>query len=431
MGNPEKRRLSASAGIILFILLLCTAHIALADGEEVITEINSTYTLVPEDGIVKVSKEITFHNNDSKTRYWRGYYSSFNHYLPDNALKVEAFDSERALIFSRTSEGYHTFHFNRKVWYEESYTFRIEYELETNKNTAVFSLSEYGQRTEVILEVPAGFDTYLSRDDYEVEERMYSSVYKFEKGQRWDRSCVVNSVRVSPRLTLKGTAVLSERDVDVQIRYWEGEEAWAQGVMQTTLESLVLLEEKWGFAYPPEYNITITQANITETGGYGGYNQGSSGIWLLYTSNHGILIHELAHYWTRACNFDQLWMEEGYADLYTYLVLEEMEPEEGISRRDRFLGKYDTMKEEYDFPLSDWSTPASLDGFNEKQVDFGYKKSFALTYSIYETMGLETLQDMNQQFLALQSDIDNADYLNIADSVSDRDISFIEMYLYA
>ncbi|MEZ5335290.1 MAG: hypothetical protein R2741_08665 [Methanolobus sp.] len=354
MGYSKKRTLIA--GISICIIILCTIQLSIADNTDVGTEISSSYKLVPEKGTVEVSKEITFSNKDTDTKYWRGYYSNFNYYLPAGAMNIQVVDTEKAMTYSVSDEGYYVFYFNEKVWYDESYTFFITYELEMNKNTAVFSLNEYGDNIEVTLEVPADFDTRLSRDDYEVEEKKYSSVYKFEKGTKWDKACIVNSVRASERLSLKDTAHLSEQDVGIEVRYWEGEDEWAEDVMQTTIESLKILEVKWGFAYPANYNITITQANATETGGYGGYNQGREGIWLLYTSNHGILIHELSHYWTRACNFDQLWMDEGYADLYTYIVLSELEPAEAKSRRDRFLNKYETLENEYDYPLADWDT---------------------------------------------------------------------------
>ncbi|MBP1908346.1 M1 family aminopeptidase [Methanolobus bombayensis] len=427
MGSSKKRQILAGTMLFLF---LCTINLTAASGNNIFTDVSSSYELIPEEGIVKVSREITFHNNNPDTKYWRGYYSNYNAYLPDGANCIKVFDDERSMAFNMVDEGYYVFYFNNKVWYEDSYRFYVEYEIEINKNTAVFTMNEYGDNVEVTLEVPSEFETHLSRNDYRVEDKLYSSVYIFEKGQDWNKACKVNSVRASQRLTLKDTAHLTERDVDIEIRYWEGEEQWAQDIMKTTIESLNLLEKNWGIAYPPEYNITITQANLTETGGYGGYNQGSNGIWLLYTSNHGILVHELAHYWTRACNFDQLWMDEGYADLYAYIVLSEIEPEEAESRRDRFLRKYENLYGEHDFPLSDWSTPKTLNTDTEEHVDFGYKKAFSLTYTLYETIGVEALQQANKEFVENSDGIDNADYLEIIESVSSANTFFVEEYLY-
>lgn len=425
----SKKRTSL-AGILICIVFLCTIQLSAADNTDVGTEISSSYKLQPENGIIQVSKEITFTNSDSDTTYWRGYYSNFNYYLPEGAANIEVHDSENPMKFYASEEGYYVFDFNRKIWYGDSYTFFINYEMEMNKNTAVFSMSEYGDNIEVTLEVPSDFDTRLSRDDYEVEEKMYSSIYRFEKGTRWDKECIVNSVRASKRLSLKNTAHLSQRDVGIEVRYWEGEDAWAQDIMDTTIESLEILESKWGIPYPPKYNITIIQANITETGGYGGYNEGRNGIWLLYTSNHGILIHELSHYWTRACNFDQLWMDEGYADLYTYIVLSDTDPEEAASRKNRFLGRYEKLENKYDYPLSDWDVPDSLDESQEDQIDFGYKKAFSLMYTVYEDAGIEALQEMNYKFISSEDGIDNSDYLEILDSCSEIDTDIIRDYIY-
>ena len=431
MRSSEKRRIPTGAALLIILLFaINTSSAASGANDDIFTDVSSSYELVPDEGIVKVSKGITFYNYNPDTKYWRGYYSNYNSYLPDGATDIKVFDDESSMAYNKAVEGYYVFYFNHKVWYEESYSFYIEYEIEINKNTAVFSLNEYGDNVEVTLEVPTDFDTHLSRDDYIVEEKLYSSVYIFEKGQNWDRACKVNSVRSSPRLSLTDTAHLKERDVDIEVRYWEGEEEWAQDIMQTSIESLELLEGKWGIAYPPRYNITITQANLTETGGYGGYNQGRDGIWMLYTSNHGILVHELSHYWTRACNFEQLWMDEGYADLYTYIVLSEMEPEEAESRRDRFLSKYEKLYDEHDFPLSDWDTPETLNSNTEEHVDFGYKKAFSLTYTLYNTIGLEALKEANEEFTERPEGIDNEDYLEIIRSVSSADTIFVEEYLY-
>ncbi len=429
MGPYKKRQIFAVTAFLL--LLSCSVNITSADNNDILTEVVSNYKLVPDEGTVEVSREITFHNKDTDTKYWRGYYSNYNAYLPEGAMKIKVSDKDEPMAFIRSPEGYYVFYFNHKVWYDESYTFTIDYELETNRNTAVFSLSEHGDNVEVTLEVPSDFETHLSRDDYKIEEKKYSSVYIFEKGKRWDRSCIVNSVRDSPRLVLTETAHLSERDVEVRINYWEGEEEWAYDTMRTTIESLSLLEEKWGIAYPQNYNITITQANITETGGYGGYNQGSNGIWLLYTSSNGILIHELAHYWTRACNFDQLWMDEGYADLYAYMVLSEMEPDEAEVRRNTFLSKYRTLKDEYDYPLSDWNTPEKINGSTEEHVDYGYKKAFSMALTLYNTIGVDALKDANLKFVNSETAIGNSEYIDVIDSVSTQDISFVEDYLYA
>lgn len=419
---------------LLFLLIISLAYIPLtaagAGESDITVGISSDYIVIPENESVHVTKQVLFTNTDTNTRYKRGYYSTFNHYLPEEARNLKAYDTEKALTVQRSQGSYHTFQFNRRVWYGESYVFYIEYDLEINRNTAVFYILENGDNTEVTVEVPSGFDTHLARDGYELEEKQYASVYTFRRGMDWNRSCLVNAARHTDYLVLGDVAHLQERDVEVQIRYWEGEEAWAQEMLDTAMTSLPILEENWGMPYPASYDITITQANITETGGYGGFNKGRKGIWMLHTSSNEILIHELAHYWTRKCNFEQLWMDEGYADLYTYIVLNETDPESAIDRRDRFLQKYERLKGDYDFPLSDWDIPESIDDSTGVKVDFGYKKAFALTYELYEDIGLASMKSSNLEFAASDTQVNEEMFLDILSDTSGSDLSAIQSYIY-
>jgi hypothetical protein len=416
--------------ILALILSLACIPIAAADYSDITVEVSSVYEVIPESEIVHVTKQITFINTDPSTTYKRGYYSTFNHYLPENAKNINAYDAEKRIAFQKVREGYHAFQFNQRVWYGGSYTFYIEYELDTNRNTAVFYILENGENTEVTLEVPVGFDTQLARNGYELEETQYSSVYRFQRGLDWNTSCLVNTVRHTEHLVLSDVAHLQERDVRIQIRYWEGEEVWAQQMLDTALTSLPILEETWGMPYPASYDITITQANITETGGYGGFNKGRGGIWMLHTSSSEILIHELAHYWTRACNFDQLWMDEGYADLYTYIVLNETHPQKAVERRDRFLQKYKDLKDEHDFPLSGWSIPANIDSSTGEEIDFGYKKAFALAYDLYAEIGLENMKDSNLEFATSGTPVDERVFMDIISTSSGSNLTSVKAYIY-
>lgn len=416
--------------ILALIISLACMPIATAGYNDVGIEVSSAYKVVPESENVHVTKQIIFTNTDPSTTYKRGYYSTFNHYLPQNAKNVKAYDVGKRVVFQKVEEGYHVFQYNRRVWYGESYTFYVEYELDINRNSAVFYILENGENTEVTLEVPAGFDTHLARNGYELEEMEYSSIYRFQRGMDWSSSCLVNTVRHTEHLILSDVAHLQERDVRIEIRYWEGEEVWAQQMLDTALISLPILEETWGMPYPASYDITITQANLTETGGYGGFNKGRAGIWMLHTSSSEILIHELAHYWTRACNFDQLWMDEGYADLYTYIVLNETNPEKAVERRDRFLQKYEDFRDEYDFPLSEWNIPESLDASSGVRVDFGYKKAFALAYELYVDIGLENMKYSNQAFAASGTPVDEDAFMDIISTSSGSDITSIKSYIY-
>jgi len=409
---------------LLTLLAIVFVSTTSAGGDQTVTEINATYEVIPEDRIVHVSKEITFTNLDPDTRYWQGYYCTFNYYLPDGVKNIDAYDSTREMEFHRLDpmDRHYVFEFNEKVWYDKSYTFTIEYDIGIHKNTATFNVEENGNNTEVTITIPDEYETHIDRGDYSQEKLPDVNVFKFKRGQEWTRPHLVYAVNRTDMHALKGTAHLKDRDVEIKVNFWDGEDEWADEILNTATESLPVLEDISGLPYPVPYNITITQATINDTCGYGGSNDGKDGIILLHTEDHEILIHELSHYWTRACNFEQLWMDEGYADLYAYLVLNQTHPDDAYARKELFFNQYDTMKPSYDFPLSDWTVTESVGYENSGQVDYGYKKSFVLMYNIYEDVGLEVIQKTNHRFSNSNDGVSIDEYIVAIESASGKNL---------
>ena len=387
--------------IPLFILLFTfvflavgTSPIASANWDQNVIEIDATYEVVPQEMIVHVSKEFTFSNHDTDTRFWKGYYSNLNYKLPGGIENIQVYDSDQEMEFYKPDAkgDYYTFEFNKNVWYDKSYTFIVEYDIVTHKNTAAFHINEKGDNTKVTVSIPNEYEVSIDRNDYTKTQQPGVTKYIFNKGLNWDRSCFVDAVHVTEMQVIRNTVHLKEKDVEISIEYWDGEEEWANTMMHTAIESLPVLEEVSGLSYTMEYDITITQATSAATLGYGGVNNGMDGVILLHTENYETLIHELAHYWTRECDFEAIWMDEGYANLYTYLVLENTHPDDAIARKELYFEQYETMKPIYDLKLSDWNVPDALNSENTNWIDYGYKKSFVIAYNKYEKEGLESIQ---------------------------------------
>ncbi len=379
------------------ILIVGTLPIASADWDQNIIEINAAYEVIPEEMVVHVSKEFTFSNHDSDTRFWRGYYSNLNYKLPDGIENIQIYDSDQEMEFYKpdAKDSYYTFEFNKNIWYEKSYTFTVEYDIAIHKNTAVFHISENGDNTKVTVSIPDGYDVSIDRNDYTKTQLSDVNTYRFDKGLNWDKPCFVDAVHPTEMQVVKDTIHLKEKDVKIIVEFWDGEDEWGNEMLSAAIESLPVLEDVTGLPYPTEYDITITQATSADTLGYGGANNDVEGIILLHTENYETLIHELAHYWTRECNFEAIWMDEGYANLYTYLVLDQTHPDDAAARKELYFEQYETMKPTHDISLSDWKVPDSFNSENANDVDYGYKKSFVLAYNKYENEGLESIQVSN------------------------------------
>lgn len=199
--------------------------------------------------------------------------------------------------------------------------------------------------------------------------------------------------------------------------------------LNTTIQSLILLENVTGFPYMPRYNITITQASVEDTQGYGGFNQGSKGIYLLHTSSDAILIHELSHYWTRECHYSHIWMDEGHADLYTYLVLEKTKPDIAEKRKDKTLQTYQKLERKYDLNLSEWDIDDNFNEENGEFIQFGYSKAFTTIYTVYEDIGPEAMQDGWKSLSESGCNVDEETFINAMEESSDNDIGYIEEFL--
>ncbi len=384
--------------ILTFVILIVGAlPIASADWNQNIIEIDAAYEVIPEEMVVHVSKEFTFSNHDSDTRFWRGYYSNLNYKLPDGIENIQIYDSDQEMEFYKpdAKDSYYTFEFNKNIWYEKSYTFTVEYDIAIHKNTAVFHISENGDNTKVTVSIPDGYDVSIDRNDYTKTQLSDVNTYRFDKGLNWDKPCFVDAVHPTEMQVVKDTIHLKEKDVKIIVEFWDGEDEWGNEMLSAAIESLPVLEDVTGLPYPTEYDITIKQATLADTLGYGGANNDVEGIILLHTENYETLIHELAHYWTRECNFEAIWMDEGYANLYTYLVLDQTHPDDAAARKELYFEQYETMKPTHDISLSDWKVPDSFNSENANDVDYGYKKSFVLAYNKYENEGLESIQVSN------------------------------------
>ncbi|ADI74408.1 conserved hypothetical protein [Methanohalobium evestigatum Z-7303] len=385
-------------------------------------EIESFYKLNPDEKIVNVFKKIHFTNYDSDTKYWQGYYSHLHHKIPENAINVDMWNSKNQKIKIQNSShnDFYVSDLNQKIWYGQSCNLYLEYAIPINKNTADFKLYENADIINATVIVPDDYETYIDKSEYTVKHSSNIDMYKF-KGIKNQLECSIDAVNLTDYKVLNKSVSLGNKNVGLKIKYWKGENHWANETMDLAIKALPILEEKWGFTYPKDHNITITQSTENKTSGYGGINKGEDGILLLHTADKYILIHELAHYWTQKCGFEYIWMDEGYADLYTYLVLNRLDSNDALERKEDFIKQYKSMKQSKNLKLSEWSVPDSIGSENFDRVDYGYKKSFVLLYNIYKKIGINSMKQANQRFLN-SDNIGNKEFKHIIQTVSDKNL---------
>ncbi|AEH60164.1 conserved hypothetical protein [Methanosalsum zhilinae DSM 4017] len=395
------------AGIIFFVaaIALIFSFSAAADQNVPAITIDSDYEVYPDRMQVHVSKEVVFKNTDASTSYRRGYYDRMYSHIPDGAENIQIYGAKGDLVYHGPGhdEPFYTIEFPERVWYGNHYSFNIEYDLVIESlisdSIMAFNVDERGDDVEVCIKVPDAFDVYFDPGIYEMDEVDGYYIFNSRPENEWTRAHAFEIYGNSSRESISRNVKLSQGDLQVTVNHYSGEEQWALGMLRIAEMTLPILENITGIPYPADYDITITQASKADTSGYGGMNRGADGICLLHSEGYDILIHELAHYWTRDHGFEHVWLDEGYADLYTYLVLERIDPEYAEKRKERFFSQYENLKCCYDFPLADWDVPDNLDQRNYTETEFGYKKAFVTVYNLYNDYGLEHMMNLHSGLL--------------------------------
>lgn len=429
MRASEKNIIVIDAVIILFFSFLLLTTVTLVAGEEmgVSTSADITYELLDDDNIVHVTKVVTLTNADENTRYWQGYYDSHNYYVPDVAENIISYDNSGDIEHIRGAGEYHIFSFNERVWHGDVYQFTVEYDIPVNQNTAVFSVWDNSDIATAKIIIPDEYELSTNKKNYVITHLDDLNILDPGYLGMDVGSITVNCVKHTEFNVLSDTLELRDRNIVVTVKYWDGEEQWAEHVMDVTSSSLLMLEDSWGIAYPAGYDILIIQSSIEDTGGYGGLNNWSKGIMLLHTSKDITLVHELVHYWTESCSFEQLWMDEGYANFYALMILEELDPVQAEKERKKLADI--PSAENFADTLTDWSVPTELTPGHAYQTKMNYKRAFLLTSSIYEAVGDENFNAANSIFTNSRT-VSNIDHIGTMEQLSEKELdSIYDQYL--
>ncbi|ADE35975.1 gluzincin family metallopeptidase [Methanohalophilus mahii] len=409
---------------VTLFCVLATSQ-ASADWGQNEVEVNSVYEV--GCGVVHVSKEITFTNMDENTRYWQGFYSSLNYPVAPGHSNLSSFDDSSEIKSKRAEDGgnYYMFTFNENVWYGDSYILTLEYDVRMDPIYTTFTIREQSDSGNVKLIVPDNYEAYLEDVDYAKENLDDHAVYTFDNKSFQEFPLRIDCVKTVDTMVDSEIVSLEGRNVSISVEYRQGNDEWAQNVLDKTATYLPLLEDVWGAPYPGNSYLTIRESSIAETKGYDGFNYGNGTISLLHSAGDRVLIHELSHSWTHACNFEQLWMHEGYANLYTFLVLKQTNPEKALTMKSELEDGYGKNGHNFVQALDGWSIPDEYNTSSSESIGYGYSKSFVFVSDIYENVGFERMQIANRKLLAT-GNVDTSDHISIIESVSGKE--FDEMY---
>lgn len=173
---------------------------------------------------------------------------------------------------------------------------------------------------------------------------------------------------------LKETVDVAGKPVEMELKYFRSEAAWAQRQFDVAKQAFPLLHQVFGFEYPHDQAL-FRQSHQIGSLGIGGLAFTESGEMLLgYDTglDEEITVHELAHQWA-GMNLEHPWLWEGLAEYATGRVA----PQLGIAL-------YPTNWQEFGYtdPLATW-----YQGSEVTNPNYWYGKAGAFWFAYEAAIG--------------------------------------------
>jgi hypothetical protein len=222
---------------------------------------------------------------------------------------------------------------------------------------------------------------------------------------------------------------MQERDIQVTVYYYQGDEEWGRHIFDITKEVLPILEDLAGFSYSHDFDVVIYPKTRKETHMWNAQNVMGRGIWInrekftpdLITlwSYTAVIIHENVHYWSNNAIYGRPCLEEGYAELFTYLAFQRMGREiDALHKKNEWLK---TVEENgyYNIPLDLFEYETA--GLGNETTILAYSKSALFCLEIYEKYGIEPIQKINEYLHRNGIAADSLMYMNLLEEYTGED----------
>ncbi len=416
-GSPVTRRI-ARWGLPIVALLLLFAGAgpvaAQVDGLDVVSD--TTFTPVPDDGVVRVVATFVLTNEkpNSQSGYStiQYYYDRFPLLLPDAAEDVTAVvDGSRASV---TLEPYEddakavvaTIILPRSIWYLQSATIKMSYVLRggaardpgawVRVNPAYVAFPVWaccdGGQTSVRIEMPTGFVTEFngsqSLEQLSEDPQVYLAADIADPAQFFTMTYGRSDDGLVEATTQVG-------DIDITIAGWPDDPEWltfARAEVESGLPTLVSLT-----GLPADVpNLRLVETITPYLYGYAGWFDTSTNVIEVGEDlNPQVILHELSHIWFNQERFTQRWMNEGFAEAFSNGAL-------AVSGRPVARPSTPDLDDAGAVPLNDWDVPTGVSEEEAAAAEaYGYNASWYVVDALAREIGLDGLSAV---MAAMQND---------------------------
>jgi hypothetical protein len=373
----------------------------------------TAYRIDGDAGLVRVTGEYTFVNNLFDQRdgniIRRPYFSGATLPVPAAAQNVVVATDGRPLV-TRTEEVgagelfvVLAVDFARNLFSGRQTTVTITYDLvgaeprsedPTRVNEAYMSFDAWGygdpEQVEVRVEIPRGWEYETFGSDMKISVA--------DGVTTLSASAIEDPFEFAVLVSARRDAELVERRVSLDdadagsgaftIEHWPDDPAWADFVETNIVDGIPVMSGLIGLPWPEPDTLVVRQTVTPYLYGYAGwYSAIFDEIEVGEDLDAEVVLHELSHAWFNDEFFIDRWMNEGFAQLYSNLAVEQtggtpLDPE-----------KIDPAAPGA-VPLIEWTTPRDFDDGEDDSEDFGYNASFWVIRALYDEIGAERMSDV-------------------------------------
>ena len=376
-----------------------------AAGDQLDIRTATTYTLVPEAGVVRVVVDLRATNLAESTSsggvVTHYFYRELHLALQPEATHVRAMSDGAALatdLTRRRGYGELAVRLRSTLVYHQAVRVRVTYDLpggaprslsdiRVGRAYATFYAWVNGDVASVRIVIPASFEPTVTGSELTESKVGGSIVYTAEgitDAVGW--YAVVDADRPAA-LTGEGLAIRPGQRVTV--RGWPEDREWVERVSDRLTRGLPQLDELIGLPWPVSGDLEVREVHTPLLEGYSGiFRSDRKEIEISEDLDDLTILHEASHAWFNGGLFQGRWIGEGLANTYATKALQGI----GI-----FSGPPDdyARSDAAAFPLNDWPPLTKInDEKIELREDYGYEASFGVVQQLVTLAGDAAMRDV-------------------------------------
>ena len=393
----------AAALLLALVPALAPASVAAATPNLTIVG-ESTYDVLPDEGRVKVTVNLTATNRLKNTATRRFFFrTAILTVLPGtSAFKLRGGAGNPRVTVTKRTKTYTNIRldFGANLAAGRSTRLTLTFDLKDpggapdrpvriSPSLATFAAWAYATPetpgATVDVRFPAGYSVLIGRGPLE------GPTPDGADHQRWTSGRLASPLDFVADLVADRASDFAETPLEIPLqngpatvllRAWPDDLAWRDRVASLIERALPILEREIGVPWPVEGPLAVHEALVRSTGGYAGvYAPQDRRIEIAYTASDGVILHELAHAWFNGRLVADRWAAEAFASYYAQLAAAELEidADPPAPPPDPDAGS---------IPLNDWG-PSESETIETET--FAYAASLGLVEAIATRAGPEAL----------------------------------------